>query len=716
VKRLALPMGAALAIAAAVPALAALPTNYRVVPVYTKPPAIRLSWTESGGTRNYNIFRSTDGGPQTQLGTIPGGAAGHHVSHVDSSIVPTTRYTYSVQVCDLTGACSFLPDKSTSANVVWPIVGGREVMHGYNEVIGWAAPDAGFHMGLDMGKTTGDGLPGDIVVAPRGGIVVLPNLSISENGSIAVQVDVGGGKVEYDSFNHIGTGANGPPVAAGDVVEPGQPVAKIGLQTGFPGNFTKHVHFMVEHIPVSPGQQRALRHPLLIFTDPVDRDPLGNAPALTDENKDGKLVLFRAHDTGSVVNYDYANAPLRGDVDVEPEVVDEQGTDPSQAPIDLGYWIEGPLPDSEQIDDVKSAAKPYRLYDFRVEFFGGVPGGAGIPAVPAVLCDNISDIADQANSGCQGLTECLTQPPGACNSVIMEGSTDFPWPTLHHFIVTHAKGETGARADVDRNQFWRTTAKDDGVAASSTHANYADRATTIKAWEARFPDGDYTIHAVASDLVHDKVDLPIRDDGSPQASHPGIRLENFTPFVKEIVVAQDVDGNPATGEPGLDGCEVVVRRYRHTHRQPPLRPQDVLISKRETTVVRAGQKLCTRIRFSEPMSSVTVDLARDRGTGAVIAGTAFTGTSSKTHGADDTWTGALTLPLVADGSADGGTTSDERDVALHIVALDRRDGGGARRGLDADGDGAMEPNGDVTHVIGRLDLSTPTGLVSVVKP
>src|SRR6185436_9542067 len=165
-------------------------------------------------------------------------------------------------------------------------------------------------------------------------------------------------------------------------------------------------------------------------------------------NKDGKLVLFRDNTSGVRINYDFVTTPLRRDVDIEPEVVDEQGTDPRQAPIDLGYWIEGPLPDAEQLDDVKSAAKPYRLYDFRVEYFGGIPPAAPTP------CDAVADIADDANSGCKGLFDCSSVPAVTCNSVIKEATTDWGYPVLHHFIITHAKGETGARADVDANQYW----------------------------------------------------------------------------------------------------------------------------------------------------------------------------------------------------------------------------------------------------------------------
>jgi hypothetical protein len=142
---------------------------------------------------------------------------------------------------------------------------------------------------------------------------------------------------------------------------------------------------------------------------------------------------------------------LYGDVDVEPEVMDEQGADPRQAPIDLGYWIEGPLPDSEQFDDVKGEVHPYRLYDFRVEYFGGIPTTS--PKTPPAPCDAVADIADDANAGCRGLANCFDEPNvsiDTCNSVVTEGFAFWVFPILHHFIVTHAKGETGrARTSIE---------------------------------------------------------------------------------------------------------------------------------------------------------------------------------------------------------------------------------------------------------------------------
>ena len=738
----------AVTLAGALPTLAVMPPQQlQIVPVYSEPPAIKITWIERGDApAGYDIERIVDAGEFAFLAHFPRGTVGRPIFFLDRDVNATSDYIYRVKACDAV-TCEDSPPFTTAARVVWPIIGGHEVLHGFNEVIAWAGigdsdTATGFHMGLDLNKTTDASVTtGNVVVAPRGGIICCPNVGKDEdgtlqadNGSIGIFVEVGDGRRELDSFNHLATvGSTVPPAAVGDVVAPGQQVGVIG--TGFfVENFARHVHHMNERVaPIPPGQQWIIRHPLRTFTDPADKDPLGKPPELFDENVDGKLVLYREHKadgTGAVINYDVSPRPLYGDVDVEPEVLDEQGTNPRQAPIDLGYWIEGPYPDTEQLDDVKSAATPYRLYDFREEYFGGIAGGP-----PPAPCGAVADIDDVTNSGCRKAgpraTRC-TNPPSTCGgvspgtscvsdaacgsgtkclalscapSIIKEGTTNFPWAILHHFIVTHAKGEMGKRADVDANQFWRTAAKDDGAPVGSTHANYAGQPTTTKAWEARFPDGDYTIHVIASDLVHPNVDLKL----------PVVRLENFAPFVKEMIVARDNDENPLTGVPMLAGCESVIHHYRHTPRQPYGRAQDVLISRVASTIVPSGQQLCMLIRFSEPVMSVTVDLVRDRGTGALVPGAVPIGGLTKTYGTNDTWIGAVNLPIDQSGASDASPAGDEHDTAIRIVALDRRDATGTSRGLDVNSDGVPDAGGDLTHVV-KLDLSLPTGSLDAEKP
>jgi len=476
------------------------------------------------------------------------------------------------------------------------------------------------------------------------------------------------------------------------VIAPGQRIGSVGTLLFRAGDQADHVHYQLGS-STSPLRIN-IRHNLQVFDDAADRDPGGTPPALCDENMDGKSVFYRTRPAGSVIAYDAATTPILGDIDVEAEVCDQQGTNPRQAPIDLGYWIEGPLPDTEQLDDVKSAAHPYRLYDFRTDYYG---------ALPTTDCKLLADIATVANAGCAPITDCTTRPT-CTTSVIKEGTVRYPYPVLHHFVVTHAGDEVGGKASISAAQFWRTAAKDDGTPATDANANFHDRPVTTKATEARFPDGDYKIHVVASDLVHPNVNLEL----------PVTRLENFAPFVKEVAVGLDADGSAGSGQPGLPGCEVPVYHYLHTPRQPYPRLEDVVLTNVDTTVARSGQTLCVKLRFSEPMSSVATDLVRDRGAGGVAA--TLTGAKSKTYQTDDTWIGSVVLPTdLTDPHAVPGL-SDEHDLALRITARDRRNAAGVMRLLDANSDGVPDAGGDLNHVVLKADANPATATLEVIKP
>ncbi|MCK6556339.1 hypothetical protein L6Q96_17425 [Candidatus Binatia bacterium] len=676
------------------------PTGVGAVAIYSTPPAIRVRWNDVPDETRYEVWRAVDGAPIAKVGD-----PGQNVTtFVDSGVNNASAYRYRLFACDAVG-CKIGGEFTTSVSVKWPISGGREVLHGFNEVLAWAGirggdgVTSGYHDGVDLNRTTSGATAGDDVRAPRGGIVnqVIPNNTVADDGFVAVLVDLGGGNVEYDSFNHIAnTGGNGPIVAVGDVVAPGQKLARVGTQR-FAGDFTDHVHSMVT---VGSAFASSARHFLTIFTADADRDPLGNSPALFDENGDGKKALYRDHGDATPTNYldyDHDTKPLSGDLDIHVEVTDSQGTNPRQAPIDLAYWVEGPLPDAEDLDDVKSAAKPYKLYDFRTNYFGlGAPTN----------CSLLADIQDTANSGCKGLANCTAYPGAACNSVVKEGTTNFPWPILHHFIVTHAKGETGVRADVDVNQYWRTRAKEDN-AATPAHANYAGKPLATKPTDARFPDGDYTIHVVASDLVHPNVDLQIQK----------VRLENYPPFIKELTLYQDRD-NSAASQVDADhpGCEFALYNYKHQNPNPYPGP-GYLATSQQPAFAAAGRKICVRVRFSEGMdtawASFRVELDPQGAGGA--APIAFAGAFGKKYTDNDTWKGSLTVTADNSGNSDSSLTDPGKDAIVRLVARDMKDRNNAQRGLDENGDGTGEADAaDLNHRI-KLDASAPVTTIQIRK-
>jgi hypothetical protein len=98
---------------------------------------------------------------------------------------------------------------------------------------------------------------------------------------------------------------------------------------------------------------------------------------------------------------------------------------------------------------------------------------------------------------------------------------NYPWKNYKHFIVTNTHDTTGAVASIDGGAHWNTNAADDGAPNDSGNANYAGFPDAARPHDARFPDGVYTIHVVANDLVQ---------SGGPFLEIP-VRVENFATFV-----------------------------------------------------------------------------------------------------------------------------------------------------------------------------------------
>jgi hypothetical protein len=713
----------------------AISPDVGAVPVFDVTPLrISLVWLGVAGVPFYEVERSVDGGAFSYLIRVVELGFDGIANYRDEDVATGHRYAYRVKSCNDDGCGPPGTPFATSFDVIWPIAaevdrlgnGFHEILHGFNEPVGVNSrvTNRGFHEGVDIGRTTAASDLADLVLAPRGGRIsfvgVASDLQL-DNGNVGIIVLIGNARSvddEYDTFNHIANEPNVPvqvgchvedgiiPVCVGDAVAPGQPLARMGTRY-FSGPSTDHVHAQVED-----GNHHTKRHFLSIFTRPEDRDPQGNAPDLHfDENADGKSLLFRNHadpDLSHYLDYEHDTKPLGGDIDIEVEATDEQGTNPREAPIDLSYWLEGPQLPSEDDDDVKSAAAPYKLYDFRTEFFGD-----------SINCDRLYDYQDAANAGCTSRVACSPTAPVCvacpnsedgipyqtpCAGVIKDPVSGdvFPYPVFHHFIITHASDTDGAARHVLSTEYWRTTAEDDRV-TNPTQANYAGKQIALSANMARFPDGDYTLHVLASDLVHANVEF----------SYPRIRLENFPPFIRELVVMEDADGNPVTGGvPDLPGCEALVYDYKHPGAPAPYPGPDHLRGSQSLDVVAgADRTLCIRVRFSEQMDSTparfAVELNPQDGTDALE----FHGAFSQTTMPNDTWSGTMIVPSHPDGDWNSSPGTHAKDATVRVYARDLPDRNGAQRLLDNDGDGA--PNVfDGNHRI-KLDASPPTRSVAI---
>jgi hypothetical protein len=190
-----------------------------------------------------------------------------------------------------------------------------------------------------------------------------------------------------------------------------------------------------------------------------------------------------------------ATHPIEGDVDILVEMGDELGTLPDQVPTRLAYWIEQPPSTcGVSFHDVKSPASAYHLFAWENAFFGDATSPL---TVAGAIVNTHLDAGDH-----------IAGYPSS-------------WPNYKHFVLTNTSGSSGAAANVSAAQCWNTDAENDSEPASVAHANYAGRDDTTRASEARFPDGVYTIHVIANDLIQ---------DAGPFLEIP-VRLENFHPIV-----------------------------------------------------------------------------------------------------------------------------------------------------------------------------------------
>jgi hypothetical protein len=477
------------------------PKNCRAIPDYGDN-SIIVEWDDVNNDQGYRLFRATDSaGPFVQQGPdLPQDT----VLYIDLDLDPTREYFYYVR--------SFHPDEESDPSntfqqnlkVLWPNPGNLALLHNWNEMLGLAGDDGlGYHIGCDIQQI---GSTQNAIVVPRGGVVArIGNLGF-DNNHIYVEVKTGS-ILRYDLFNHLegnNSGALGP--ALGDYVRAGEIIGEIGngYFTWDTVDFVDHTHFGVKTDPFTNEVDG--EHPLKIFQLDAERDPQEVRPVLFDhaDPPDG-TVLF--HRQGAAPGPPYLSLPLgddpgtvedEGNVDIHVEIADDMngGVGTTHVPTSVAWWIEGRECDSGP-PVVRDPATPYMLFRWDHHYYldEGVDWHW--------LMDEAQDLA-----------------PG-----IRFNGVDYPstWNNYKHFVVTNTRGSDGEGEHVDPAQYWNTNALDDGSSTTVEYANFAGRPDATRAEEARFPDGDYTLHVIATDLL-----------GAQEEEIPGIGLENFPPAVQSV--------------------------------------------------------------------------------------------------------------------------------------------------------------------------------------
>lgn len=480
--------------AASIYAQPAAPTDLVAIPDYGGG-TISLSWAHNGvGTMKYEVERKEMGGAYANIGMVN---------------TPTKRFTdngpldaakeyfYRVRAVGGGGNSNYSGEFQQNLKIVFHTPASDEMLHGWNDTIGTAAVSAagmtnGFHEGVDFQRPAGSN--NVKVVAIRGGKV--GSTAAGANGTVIIEVKVGAGS-EFDETSHITSIPAA--VAVGKVVRAGQEIGEIS-ETHFPVNFTDHVHFV--HTKTLGGDVIE-RHPLAVFKADGEKDPKKNKPALAHHAGTPAGTLLVTRDGGAPEVYD-AMKPLFGDVDLIVELADAMGTNPDQLPVRLGYWIEPvKVLGSRRQKGVKTAKNPYLLFNFRTVWFG--KGEANLNLMNRIV-EATQDHGPNIKEGPLGMVET------------------YPWQNFKHFIVTNTKGLDGAKGNVDDTQVWNTNAQEDSP-ANDMLLNYTGSPDTTQATKARFRDGQYRLHVIASDLINSDVDISKMDPGLE------LRVENYPPIV-----------------------------------------------------------------------------------------------------------------------------------------------------------------------------------------
>jgi hypothetical protein len=600
----------------------------------------------------------------------------------------------------------------------------------------------GYHEGVDMNRSQVAGARTK-VLAPATGIINRRHGDGSKDqGYLSFQLAVDYDPASLDlvweqlGFSHLATatvsGGSGHGIPAelvrGRWIRPGDFIADIG-DKGFSGILSDHTHVGLE----KGATERDSRPFLALYQQDQYRDPKLTPPDFIDENEDGKVVLFRdrsipnfwdvgATEDPSYIDYDESNSPiLSGDIAIHVEVMDEQGTDPRIAPNRVGYWIEGPREAETDDDDVRSSENPYVLFDFgpRADLDGDAYFFGGKPVLePPVACWDIADVSDIANAGCPlgGPAYCQQSRPGdACPVNVLfdpPGSNKvYGYPILHHFIVTNARDSSGRPASVDRQQHWRTNAKEGDSGSLAFDANYAGKTRATKATEARFPDGEYKLGVYMADMVHEETRLA---PASARAAAPDLamRLENFAPIIEEADIYQDADFEPTESALWLRSCEKPLYQYEYPgpiNAYPGAR--HLSASRRERIDLSGGCRICVRIRFSEGMDSAAGQSSFTMWADGTDLGALplLDGSWSTKYSTDDEWIGSYALGCSpGDFSIEEQVQSRLTALSLWVRAHDLEDDEGDERGLDIADNGAGRIDATDAHHRYVLDEEAPT--------
>lgn len=613
------------------------PSNVFAVPRYTTPISLVVKWTDnSNNEANFEIHRREVGGVFAFAGT-----AGANVSSwVDPTATADRSWEYQVRARSASaGNSSFVgPTTRTSPRQVWPLPDGdRDVLHTYGTPLNFGGNQY-FHDGIDISSSNVR------VNAGRGGVIT--GIDGGAGGTVSLDVDMGAGGIVSEDYLHIATDGA---ISVGDVLQPTDRVGTV-RNNYFNRDFeADHIHW-----------GSSLSHKLIPFTDPVNRDPNGVRPVVADINNDG--IDFYVVDANAN-NHASQRSPAWGDLDLIVDAYDDMAATNNlmAAPFNLGYWIE---PDVLGGGSVQTAASPYKLVQFDFPLHNAAPPHA----------DETAAVYYTLNADMNGIDT---------------------WQSSLSWILTNTNGTTGAKANMQAGEFWRSDAR----VASGAKANASDALRAREIQEARFPDGRYNVHVLLNDLV-----------GGTDTVR-SLLVDNSRPYVKAVRVY--------SGE-----SLAYAAQWQWNAAAAQLRMAPSTFDLASAFPVARTRDVAIEVEFSEPMETASI-------VNVTPLGVVPTLISSQFDGRKTIWRGFISnLDIADDGSNDGQQTIafDGRDLGGNALLRvnDRtamgadhhnRDGAGAMRGVAGQDNihgfeiGALQGVLNVKAIFmrsGAADPATPT--------
>jgi len=542
------------------------PTNLQVVPRYDAAISLVVSWTDaSPDETGFEVQRRSVGGAYAVIAT-PG--AGVQV-FVDTTASAAQNWEYRVRALNGgSGDSAWVgPSPATSPKQVWPINDGdRDILHSMGTPL--SAGVNYHHEAYDISAS------GKQVDASRGGMVT--GKGGGAGGTLNMNVDFGAAGVLADSYLHVDVDAA---LGIGDQLAPGDRIGDVSTTYFTLDVEADHVHW---------GSDAT--NNLLPFTQNINRDPNLQAPVFGDINNDGKdFIIVSATANDHTAPRDYA----WGDVDFLVDAYDDMSADTNlmMAPYSLGYWIQSGISGGE---NVASSATPYVLAQF-----------------------NFS-LVNRNTHNIQGVYWNLPADIDGVNT----------WQTYLTWIITNTSGTTGARANIDNTQFWRTTAR----VGSGTVENRSDAISARENQEARFNDGTYFVKLHASDLVN--TTNAVRS----------VIVDNSRPYVKRVTV--------------FSGLRIVYQaQWVWDGATAQLEVQPATFDAAAPFTALRTQDITVEVEFSEPMQSASITAVTPLGAIPTLA-------SSQPAHAQTIWRGLISNLDIADDNSDDGT---------HMITIDGSD-------------------------------------------